>query len=142
MSQQIQIYNQRATEIKINKYKPNSTKHKRPYQNTQTNHPIRPVVNWKNVPLYKTTELFTDILSQYVILPSAYNIKNTPQLTTDLKSIEINPNCRLASFDRSNMYTNVTTEHLKHIIENGLNNNMIGTQHIQEILTIYDLIVK
>jgi hypothetical protein len=61
---------------------------------------------------------------------------------TDLKSIEINPNCRLASFDISNMYTNIPTDHLKHIIENGLKNNMIETQHIQEILTIYDLIVK
>jgi hypothetical protein len=61
---------------------------------------------------------------------------------TDLKSIEINPNCTLASFDISNMYINVSTDHLKYIIENGLKNNTTEIQHIQEILTIYDLIVK
>jgi hypothetical protein len=40
------------------------------------NHPIRPVVNWKNAPLYKTTKFFTDILSQYVTLPNALKMRH------------------------------------------------------------------
>jgi hypothetical protein len=106
------------------------------------NHPIRPIVNWKNAPLYQTAKYFADTLNQYVTLPNAFNIKNTPQLIADLKSIKTHPNCRLASFDITNMYTNIPTDALKHIIENALKNNSVDTEHTQEILTIYDLIIK
>jgi ribosome-binding factor A len=40
------------------------------------------------------------------------------------------------------MYTNIPTEELKHIIENTLKNNLVNSGHIQEIITLYDLIVK
>jgi predicted HAD superfamily hydrolase len=40
------------------------------------------------------------------------------------------------------MYTNIPTDELKNIIEATLHNNSICTESIQEIITIYELIVK
>jgi hypothetical protein len=96
------------------------------------NHPIRPIVSWKNAPLYQTAKFFADTLRQYVTLPNAFNIKNTPQLIADLKSIKVHPNCRLTSFDITNMYTNIPTDDLKHIIENTLKNNSVDTEHTKK----------
>jgi hypothetical protein len=84
------------------------------------NLPIRPIVNWKNALLYHTAKLFNDLLKQHITLPDAFNIKNTPHLLNDLLTINIHQNYRLASLDISNMYTNIPTEELKHIIENTL----------------------
>jgi hypothetical protein len=38
-------------------------------------HPIRPVVNWRNAPAYKLAKLFTQIINRLNPLPYTYNIK-------------------------------------------------------------------
>jgi hypothetical protein len=40
-------------------------------------------------------------------VPYTYNIQNSIQLLTDLKTIELNKDTILYSFDNTNMYTNI-----------------------------------
>jgi hypothetical protein len=98
----------------------------------KSGNPIRPIANWCNTPAYKAAKYFVKSLSKVISLPYAYNIKNTLQLINDLKEININPHTRLASFDISNMYTNIPTQDLKYIIPNILNHNISNTIEKQE----------
>ena len=70
-------------------------------------HPIRPIVNWKNAPAYKLAKLFSDKLKVVAPLPFTFNVKNTLHLIDDLKEIPISTNVRIASLDITNMYTNI-----------------------------------
>jgi len=79
-------------------------------------YPIRPVINWKNAPVYKIAKMLTKKLLIHIPLPYIYNVKNTTQLINDLKEIPYNDNLRLASLDIANMYTNIPTGELITII--------------------------
>jgi len=49
--------------------------------------PIRPVVNWRNAPVYKLAQSLVRKLTSYIPLPFTYNIKNTVQLMDDVIEI-------------------------------------------------------
>jgi hypothetical protein len=85
--------------------------------------PIRPIVNWKNSPAFKLARSLVKKLQTHVPLPYPFNIKNTIQLINDLKNIPVDQNLRLASFDISNMYTNIPTEEILTIIESACKYN-------------------
>ena len=72
------------------------------------NHPIRPIVNWRNAPAYKLAKLFNTKLIDLSPLPYIYNVKNTIHLIQNLKDISIDNNTRLDSLDITNIYTNIT----------------------------------
>jgi hypothetical protein len=59
------------------------------------NTPIRPIINWKNVPAYELAKHITTILHNHINLPSVYNIQNSILLITELKTIEINEDTRM-----------------------------------------------
>jgi hypothetical protein len=74
------------------------------------NAPIRPIVNWQHAPAYKLARYISDKLKAILELPYTFNIKNSQQLINDLcNTTEYNQNLRLASFDITNMYTNIPT---------------------------------
>jgi uncharacterized protein (DUF1697 family) len=77
-------------------------------------------VNWKTAPAYKLAKLLTKILRTYNPMPYSFNVKNTVQLIDDLADIPYNQKLRLASFNISNMYTNIPTEELIKIIKYSL----------------------
>jgi hypothetical protein len=54
-------------------------------------------------------------IQTYIPLPYTFNVKNSVQLIEDLSKITINPSLQFASFDISNMYSNVPTGDLLHI---------------------------
>jgi hypothetical protein len=58
-----------------------------------------------------------NVINTYIPLPFTYNVKNSVQLVDEVKSIPYNPNLRFASFDISNMYTNIPTNQLPDIIK-------------------------
>jgi hypothetical protein len=111
-------------------------------QQYKHNHPIRPIVNWKNAPAYKLTKVFNSILEDAAFLPYAYNIKNTTQLTQELKQITIDNNTKLASLDISNMYTNIPIAETKNILKQALINNLTQQNELDEILNWYDIITQ
>jgi len=68
--------------------------------------PIRPVVNFKNVPSYKLAKMLTDVLKTHLPMPSAYNVQNSIQLMNDISKIPFTSELKLASLDISNNYAN------------------------------------
>jgi hypothetical protein len=52
------------------------------------------------------------ILTSYIPLPFTYNVKSTIQLMNELMDIPYDPNIKSASFDISNMYSNIPTKDL------------------------------
>jgi hypothetical protein len=103
--------------------------------------PIRPIVNWKNAPAYTLAKLLTKILQTYIPLPYSFNVKNTVQLIDDLTDIPYSQNLRLASFDISNMYTNIPTDELIKIIKTACQNNNIEDNLTRNIIKLSKTII-
>jgi hypothetical protein len=98
--------------------------------------PIRPIVNWINAPAYKLAKLLTKTLQTHVPLPHCFNVKNTVQLIEDLIEIPYSQNLRLASFDITNMYTNIPTKELIKTIKAACLNNNVEENLAQEIIKL------
>ena len=47
--------------------------------------PICPIVNWRNAPAYKLSQLLTTKIKQFALLPYAFNVKNSAELIQELK---------------------------------------------------------
>jgi hypothetical protein len=103
---------------------------------------IRPIINWRKAPAYPMATQLSNILKQYTQLPYTYNVKNSAHLMEELSKVDIHNNIRLCSFDITNMYTNIPTEDIGHIITMILNNNYIGIDNIYEIIHFTDIIFK
>jgi hypothetical protein len=78
----------------------------------KTESPIKPVVNWKNASAYKLAKKLVEVLHTHTPLPHMFNVKNTSQLINDFTDIPYDHNLRLASFDITNIYTNIPTNEL------------------------------
>jgi hypothetical protein len=61
---------------------------------------------------------------------------NTTDLVSELKELKINQNCRICSFDITNMYTNIPTEFISNIITEILNKLNTKVQITKEIILI------
>jgi hypothetical protein len=94
---------------------------------------ICPIINWKTAPGYKIAKLVSDIIKYETPLPNTLNLQNSSQLMDELQQIPYGPNIRLASFDIKNMYTNVPTSTLPHIL------NLICTHHNKPTTFTHDL---
>jgi hypothetical protein len=53
--------------------------------------PIRPVVNWRDTPAYKLSQLLTTKIRQFSSLLYTFNVKNTTELIRELKQTPITP---------------------------------------------------
>jgi hypothetical protein len=103
--------------------------------------PVRPIVNWKTAPAYKLEKLLTRMFQTYIPLPYAFNVKNTVQVINDLADILYNQKLKLASFDISNMYTNIPTEELIQIITTACQNNNTEDNLKQDIINLSKTII-
>jgi predicted nucleotidyltransferase len=98
--------------------------------------PIRPVVNWINAPAYKLPRKLVQLLTTHLPLPCAYNIKNSLHLIRDLCEIPWNQDLCMASFDISNMYTNIHTDQLADIINTLCHHNNVDPQQTGTITAL------
>jgi hypothetical protein len=104
---------------------------------------IRPVIDWKNAPAYGLAKNLTNTLHSYLPLPYTYNIHNCIQLISDLKTIELNKNIQICSFDKENVYTNVPKHDTINIISNILKDNPQNNENIhKDILYITQTIME
>jgi hypothetical protein len=87
------------------------------------NKPIRPIINWKDAHAYEIAKQVSKTLHNYLQLPYTYNIQNSIQLMTDLKTIELSKDTRLCSFGIINMYTNISKNGVINIIKKILEND-------------------
>jgi len=61
--------------------------------------------------------MLTKKFQTYLPLPYTFNVKNSIHRIEDLRDIPFNPNLQFVSFDITNMYSNVPTGELLHIID-------------------------
>jgi len=108
----------------------------------KTGAPIRPVINWRNAFAYKIAKMLNNKLQIYIPLPYGYNIKNSVQLMDELLSIPFSPILQFVSFDITNMYSNVPTSDLIHIIELICNQQFIDGITKQELVNISKIIIE
>jgi hypothetical protein len=107
------------------------------------NKPISPIINWKNAPAYELAKQLSKTLHNYLQLPYTYNIRNSVHLMTDLKTIELNKDTGLYSFDITNMYTNIPKIGVINIIKKILENNNEIEKNIQkETIHILETIIQ
>ena len=100
------------------------------------NIPIRPVVNNKNAPTYKTTKKLNDILKQCLYLDNRYNTLNSTSLTNDIVKLTINNEHRMLNYDVKDLYVNIPIDENLKITESQLltNNDKHKTKQITAIL--------
>lgn len=87
--------------------------------------PIRPIINWSNSSAYKLAIYLAQILKQNIQLPSAYSIKNTLHLITNLRRLHTDKDTGMCSFDICNTYVDTPTKRIVTIIQSILNNRNI-----------------
>ena len=104
--------------------------------------PIRPIVNWANPPAYKLAKKLAKDLHKYTPLPYVFNIKNSTHLMKDLLDTPYDANLKLASFDITNMYTNIPTNELPNIIQNLCTTNNINPTAQAEIIHLCNIILN
>jgi len=101
--------------------------------------PIRPVVNFKNVPSYNPAKMLTDILKTHLPMPNVYNVQNSSQPMNDISQIPFTPELKLASLDISNMCTNIPTKDLIDVIDTICNKHNLEDTIIREVISITNL---
>jgi hypothetical protein len=99
------------------------------------NTPIRPIINWKNAPAYEIAKKLSKALHNYLNLPYTYNVCNSNHLMTEIKTIELNNDTRICSFDIENMYAHIPRKDIINIISNILDNNAEIQSNIRKEIT-------
>jgi hypothetical protein len=89
-----------------------------------------------------TDKRLKNTLRDYLQLPNIYNIQNSIQLMGDLKSITINKNTRLCSFDIVNVYTNIPKNDIITITKNILQNYDINIDTQKEIIQLMNTLLE
>ena len=69
-------------------------------------------------PAYKLAKKLAKDLQKYIPLPYAFNVKKLHTTNENLSDIPYDNNIKLASFDITNMCTNIPTDKLPNIIQN------------------------
>jgi hypothetical protein len=103
-------------------------------------HPIRPVVIWRNAPAYKLAKSFSQKISQLTPLPYAFNVSNSTDLIKQLLQTPLTPTTTFASLDITNMYSNVPIKDTRKILEDITLNNRIDPDIKHEHLSWFDTI--
>jgi len=105
------------------------------------NTPVRPIVNLKNALSYKLAKMFVKRIQTYIPLPDIFNGKNSVQLIEELSEIPSDPNLKKASFDITNMYTNIPTKELIDIMDRMCDIYNVDRTLKQEILKRSKLLI-
>jgi transposase-like protein len=106
------------------------------------NIPIRPVINWKQAPAYKLAKFSSQLLQTHIPLPNTFNVKNSLHLMNDLMEIPYQQDIQLVSFDIENMYSNIPTNELYHIIRSRCFEQRLEKKLTDEILSVTHAILQ
>ena len=104
--------------------------------------PIRPVENWRNVPAYQLSKLFTQKINNIDPLPYTFNVKNTTDLLQKLQDTPVAPHFTLASLDITNLYSNIPVKETRTILTDTLKYHQTDPQTQQELLMWYDVTTR
>ena len=106
------------------------------------NMPIRPVVDYSEAPAYYLAKELNNILDTLLPLPNAFNVTNSLQLMNEVSDIPFTTDLHLASLDMADMYSNIPTDDIEHIIRSMCVYQDINTKLMSEILAITKTILS
>lgn len=101
--------------------------------------PIRPVVSYINSPLRQMAIELNKIFKNLTNFTPSHSIRNSVELTNKLKDITLPENSLLASFDVSNMFSNIPYTDCLEIIKKILDAKNINVIIKNEIITLFEL---
>lgn len=104
--------------------------------------PVRPVINFTTAPAYKIAKYLNNWLLENLKIDNDTSVKNNMELTDKIISTEIPKNGKLASFDVTNMYSNIPVAETIKITRNLLRQNNVNENKIDEVITLLDVISK
>ena len=78
----------------------------------------------------------------YVPLPYTFNVKNSIHLIENLRNIPFNSNLQFVPFDITNMYSNVLTSDLIHIIDLVCDQQLTDGKVKRELINLSKVILK
>jgi hypothetical protein len=104
--------------------------------------PIRQTINWQGALAYKTAKHLSKLIQLHIPLPNAFNINNSVQLTEDLSDIPYRQGLRLVSFDIENMYMNIPSKEITHIIEKMAKANQLDNMTTKELTAITRTVIE
>ena len=104
--------------------------------------PIRPVVNNISAPNHKLSKIIAKKLKEIIHLENKFTIKNSYELIEKLKNIKICNSTNLASFDITNLYTNIPIDRTINIIQDKLTENNHDSEFTNEIVKVISTIMN
>jgi hypothetical protein len=78
----------------------------------------------------------------FIPLPNMFNVRNSIHLITDLQEIPVDSDLRFASFDITDMYSNVPTTELIKIIEQSCDQHELHNDIKTEILNLSKTLIQ
>jgi hypothetical protein len=128
--------------MEIHKPKPNQANNKKFHKITQN----RPAHTTNNQLATHTGTQISQVINgkdKIISGPTIYlQIKNTPKLIQELKQTPLRPTSAFASWDITNMYSNIPTEGKKHILHNALTHNGTEQHSITELMSWYEIVTQ
>lgn len=97
------------------------------------------MVSYSNTPLRETTIKLNKIIKNLINFKPKYTVKNSVDLTNKLKTIDLQDNTLLASFDVTNMFSNIPNKDCLNIIKRKFQNNNVNPIIQQEIVQLLEL---
>ena len=105
-------------------------------------HPIRPVVNWRNAPAYKLAGLLTREIKCLAPPPYTHNTSKTTDLINELNTPQISSIMAWHHFDIARLYTNIPVTETCDIISNTLEQLQLESQTRWKLLGWYEVITQ
>jgi hypothetical protein len=107
------------------------------------NCPIRPLINYQNAPAYKLAKTLEKVIRSNFKFNNNIMLKNSIDLVSKIKDLEIPMNTKLVSFDIKNLYTNIPIKETINILKNNLKvQNHLEEEKIKEIVYLTDLVLQ
>ena len=106
------------------------------------NAPIRPVVSYIHSTCRRLAIKLNRIIKELTNFHDPFSINNSVDLVNKLKNVTLPNNCKLVSFDVTNMFSNIPPSECLTILENLLHEKQVNIVNINEILFLFKLVVS
>ena len=100
----------------------------------KTGLPIRPVVSFFSAPSYKVSKKLIDLIKNYTCFSSKFQIINSYDLVNKINNLRLPHNCKLLSFDVTNLFPSIPIKETITLVENLLSDNNTHPIIKQEIM--------